>query len=292
MMIRSVAGGIVLVLAVGMGPGASAQSRARYERPTAEQTLAFLKSLTPVWGGGGPRKLGNRWQDKTVDDIRTMKKVKVGGHTEAGPHLLIKPDDWKYFTSFEEMVEADFQEVQGRGADTILSHLAHLPPSLTHLKVELRGVTGKGARHLGKLKNLKSLHIELSQGSDLGQALARLSTLGKLETLQLGCEEMGLSGMAMLARSKSLKTLRVTAPSLTDKVLPSFRSLGVQELDLTKPHWIKPPQYKITMGGVKKLLKDRRSLPNLKTLKLRGVPFARQLTSEAGSLRPGLRIIP
>ena len=290
--------GVVLILTMGFGLSLAARTDGDYERPTPEETLAFLKSCSPVWGGGGKGKLGNRWTDKTADDIRTMKKVKIGGHVEAGPHLLIKPDEWRYLTAFAQMEEADFNELQGRGGDRIFYHLGNLPQTVTTLKVEIRQPTGKGAKHLANLKNLRNLTLGISDTPLGDQIIAQLSKIRSLERLDITCEARNVkgAGVALLSKLRTLKSLKIFFFSINDSALGHFGRLSVEELDLSKPFWLAKSkdhknEYKITSGGIKKLLANRRNLPNLRKLTLRGVPFAAQVAGELQSLRPGLQVV-
>lgn len=263
-------------------------SKSGYKRPTAEQALAFLKTLPPVGRKSGLVQL---WQDKTADDIKTMKTLQFGGHVKGGAHLHMKGDDWKYITAFESLEVGNLFEIDGAD-DRAFYHLSHLPQSVHTLKVESADeLTSKGLKHLRSLKNLKELMVGWSAKID-DSCLVAISSIPSLEVLNVsGCPQITGTGIPYLVKLKNLKVLRMSMSALRDAALVNLSRLNIEELNLSKPPgWVKNAKYYITFNGIKGLLQNKQALPKLKLLHLKNVKFSGQQKQTLKSLRPNLTI--
>ena len=149
-------------------------AEAAYERPSADEALAFLRTLPPIGRDGG---LVQPWIEATVEDVRSMTTLQFGGHIEGGDHLHIDGDDWRYVTAFESAEVANLWEIGGAD-DRTMAHLGHMPASLHTLNIEQAdAVTADGVRELRRLTGLRSLMIGWSANID-DEAVAALGGAG------------------------------------------------------------------------------------------------------------------
>ena len=264
-----------------------------YDRPTVEETLTFLRSLPPIH-----RKINDKpalvqiWKDKTIDDIKTMKKLQFGGHIEGGGHLRIEGDDWKYLTAFEELETANLWEIEGAN-NTAFYHLGHLSQTVATLNVEVaHEVTAKGIKHLQNLKNLKILGVGWSDKID-DEAVQEIAKIATLEQINVsGCRAIKGPGLESLAKLKHLKTLKLSMSALTDDALANLSGLGVEALDLSKPpNWVKNSPYFITFDGIRNLLADRENLPKLMKLTLKNLKLSDKQVAALQASRSGLEVV-
>jgi hypothetical protein len=264
-----------------------------YTPPTAEEALTFLQSLPPIGRKvDGKPQMVQIWADKTVSDIKTMKKLQFGGHVEGGGHLHIKGSDWKYLTAFEQLEIANLWEIEGAN-DTAFYHLGHLPQSVTVFNIEQAdAVTAKGVKHLQNLKQLKTLSIGWSKGID-DEAVKQMAEIFSLEELNVsGCPKIKGPGLKSLSKLKNLKTLKLSMSALTDEALVNLSALNVEELDLSKPpKWVKNYPYDITFDGIKNLLAETEHLPKLKKLTLKHLDLTDEHLSTLQASRPDVEII-
>ena len=285
--------GVVLVMLVAGAATAEAQSKSRrrgsYKKPTAEEALAFLKTLPPVGRKvDGKPQMVQEWADKSVEDVKTMKTLQFGGHVKGGKHLHLKGDDWKYLTAFESVEIANLWEIDGAD-DRAFYHLGHLSPTVTRLFVEQATVTDAGVKHLQNLKNLKFVGIGWTQ-TITDRALVQLAGIPSLEEINVsGCPGIQGPGLRYLVKLKNLKKLHLNQPGFGDKGLAFLAPLRVEEIHLNKPPaWAKKP-YTLTPNGLKELLSNRRALPKLKVIHLKNAVSAKQ-AADLQKLRPGLTV--
>ena len=291
MRIHVLTGLLALLFVAGALP-AEAQSKSRkesYTRPTAEEALAFLKTLPPVGRKvDGKPQMVQEWADKTVKDIKTMKTLQFGGHVKGGKHLHLDGDDWRYLTAFESVEIANLWEIGGAD-DRAFYHLGHLSQTVTRLFVEQASLTDDGAKHLQNLKNLKYVAIGWTL-TITDRTLVHFASIPSLEEINVsGCPGIQGPGFRSLVKLKKLKKLHVNNPGFGDKGLSFLAPLAVEELHLNKPPaWAKKP-YALTFKGIKDLLSDRRALPRLKVIGLKNAVNAKQ-ARDLGKLRPGLKV--
>ncbi len=284
---RSMVAAALTALAAA-GPG-TAQDGSAYARPTAEEALAFLRTLPPVGRKvDGKPQMVQLWQDKTVADVKSMKSLQFGGHVQGGAHLRMKGEDWRFLTAFESLEEANLWEIDGAD-DRAFFHLGHLSATVTKIFVEQAEVTDEGVRHLQGLKNLRFAGIGWTK-SITDEALRHLAGIPSLEEINVsGCPGIAGPGLKHLASLPKLKTLHLNDPGFGDEGLAHLAPLGIETLHMTKPPaWAKKP-YKIGFPALKALLSDKAALPNLKTLNLKNAVTAAQ-AAELMALRPGLKV--
>lgn len=278
------------------GSPQSFRSRGRgkdsYKRPTAENALAFLKTLPPVGRKvNGKPAMVNEFADKTVADIKSMKTVAPGGHIKGGAHLHLNGDDWKYFTAFESLEVANLWEMGGAD-DKAFYHLGHLSQTVTRIFVETAEVTDKGVKPLVNLKNLKFLGIGWTKTITDG-VLKNMSEIKSLEEINVsGCPGIRGPGLKYLSKLKNLKKLHINWPGFDDRSLQLLAPTSIEELNMSKPRGKQASRhpFRITFAGLKTLLSNRRAVRNLKVLNVKGA-LSQQQADELQKLRPGLKVI-
>ncbi len=259
---------------------------AAYERPSAEEALAFLRALPPIGRDGG---LVQPWIEATVEDVRSMTTLQFGGHIEGGDHLHIDGDDWRYVTAFESAEVANLWEIGGAD-DRAVAHLSHMPASLHTLNIEQADtVTADGVRELRRLTGLESLMIGWSANID-DEAVAALGWLDGLEELNIsGCPKIEGPGLRFLNRLMlpQLRVLKLSMSALTDDALTNLADLGIEELDLSKaPDWVENAEYHLTFEGILSLLADAETLRSLRTLTLHNVELSAEQKAALAATRP------
>jgi len=261
------------------------------ESPTAKQALGFLRTLPPVMRDGEPV---HRWRDATVEDIRSMTTLELGGHVEGGGHLHIDGHDWRYLTAFESVEVANLWEIGGAD-DCAFYHLSKMAPSLHTLNVEQADtVTLVGVRQLRRLKGLKTLMIGWSANID-DDAVAEITTLRGLEELNLsGCPKITGSTLTRLNRGMmpNLRSLKLSMSALTDDTLMNLTAIGVEELDLSRaPAWVEGAEYHISFEGIRSFLSAWGLLADLRVLTLKNVDLTEEQWADLAELRPNLEIV-
>ena len=117
----------------------------KFRRATPEETLRFLRTLRrgtgPLPSGESPKP----WIHMTVEDIRTLKLVHPGYHTnrdgEPARHVRLKPSDWWYFTGFEQLeVFEMLHDIEGVD-DPCFHYLGQLPQTMRRLHLEMSEAT-------------------------------------------------------------------------------------------------------------------------------------------------------
>ncbi len=283
----------------GQGASRPATRKARFVRPTAEEALAFLRTLPTVWGGkdaDGKVKWVQPWANRTVEDIRTMRTLHPGYHIRSGAmwrrgepvlperkalpkfvgkmHIRLDPSDYRYFTAFERLEKFEVTHDLEDLTDECLFYLGHLAPSVHTIRLEMCEATGEGVRHLQNLRNLKTLTMNLSR-TVTDVALVHAAGIASLERLEVSaCPAITGSGVGALAKLRNLKGLKIGSCSLSDAGLAHFKRLSIEELDLshTEMGWAIEyrgggrARFTVTYAGLRALLANRRNLPNLKRL--------------------------
>jgi hypothetical protein len=279
-----------------------------FKKPTPQEALSFLKSLPPVARMHVQGYWLQQFKDFTAQDLKTCKALQPGGHIQDPrslkktntPHLYLYPWQWKYFTVFDGLETFQvMHDLEGMD-DSCFFYLGQLPPrTMTKIDVAIAGkTTGEGVKYLANLNNLKSLTIKDSR--DLTDvALVNAGGIPSLEYLDVnGCPAITGSGVEALAKLTHLKVLLIGGTSLSDATLPNFKSLSVEELDLSdyvEPWIVKyrgggAHRFTVTFDGLKNLLTPKENLPNLKRLLLKKTSITAAQKDELAKLRPGLEV--
>lgn len=292
----------------------ASESRPDFEKPTPEEALKFLQSLPKRKFKEGwkedPRKIVQFWSETTVEDIRALKTIHPGCHTnkdgEPPRHLRLKPEDWRYFTALESLEAFEMTHDLEGCDDACFFHLGQLPQTMRRVQMEMSDATGTGVAHLANLKNLVSLSLNFSR-TITDVALVNAAKIESLEYLDVnGCPGITGSGVAALAKLKNLEVLKIGGCSLSDQSLQNFKSLTVEELDLSDnvAEWVVRYRgggrhdFAVTFAGLKDLLSARENLPNLKRLIVqkhrrslrKDEILTKSQKAELARLRPGLEV--
>ena len=273
---------LAMGMALAVTPNLAENTKEAYQRPTAEEALAFLRTLPPVARKvDGKKQMVQEWKDKSADDIRKMTEILPGGHIEGGDHFTLKGANWKYFTAFDSLKKAQLFEIHGVD-DEAFYHMGHLSPTVVHLFVEGGEFTDKGVKELQRLKNLEFIGIGWNKSmNDAG--VAHLAALPNLKEIQVsGCKGIKGPGLEPLARLKNLRKLQISESSVNDSTLVHLKKLPVEELNLSMTA--------VTFDGLKGLLADSKALKNLKTLQLKKVTLTAENVTDLEKLRPGLKV--
>lgn len=214
------------------------------QEPTPEQTLAWLKSLhaRPESAQKQPR-----FPDLTVDGLRTMKDLRLGGHRASdNKHVFIPAAEFRFLLGLPALENADLVECDGLN-DESLVFIGRIR-GLKTLNLGDAQVTSAGLKHLAGLKELESL--DLGWTKDVGDAaLPLLSKLPKLRVLGLGGTKVTDAGMPLLASLKSLKEVKLGGTAVTDRGLAALESCkGLERIQLGK-------KSKITAAAIDRLKK-------------------------------------
>ena len=287
-----------------------------FTKPTQEEALKFLQSMPRVNRdnppGFVPRFPGERYfvqlfKDCSIQDIKAMKVVHPGGHVETAPgsgrfsqrHTRINPSDWKYFTVFEQLEEFGVGHDMENITDECLFYLGQLPQTMRAIRLEMSEATGEGIKYLQNLKNLKALSLNFS-GTIRDVALEYAGGIPSLEYIDVrACPAITGSGVDALSSLKNLKVLKIGSCSLSDLSLNHFKSLPVEELDMSNVEegWIVKRRggatcrFTVTFDGLRRLLASKENLPNLKRLVLRKTSFSREQKVELAKFKPGLEVL-
>jgi hypothetical protein len=214
-----------------------------------EETLAWLKSLDTRPDSAQKQP---RFPALTVEDLRTLKEIRLGGHRASdGKHVFIPAAEFKHLAALPALEKCDLVEVDGL-TDEALAHLAKIG-TITELNLGDAWVTNAGMPQLAKIKALRRL--DLGWTRDVGDAsLPVLAKLPKLEVLGLGGTKVTDAGMAVLAAFPALQELSLPATAVTDKGLASLAACrGLRTLNLNA-------KMKVTPAGIDRL---KKALPSL-----------------------------
>ncbi len=233
---------IVLAMA-GLSFGQDAAKKPK--PPTLDETLAWLQRLPAIKG-----QPADRFAKLTVDDLKELTSIKLGGHREPdGKHQQIPGADFRYLTSLPKLESCDLAEIDGLD-DVALTHLGAIP-TLRRLEMGDAQITAAGLKPLVQLKELTSLGLGWATTLDDG-CVAHLVRMPKLEFLNLSGTKVTDAAIPYLAKLP-LKELRLNATGVGDKGLAALAGLAsLEKLEVKKS--------KVTARGVAALQKAR---PNL-----------------------------
>ena len=185
---------------------------AQNDAPSPQATLAWLQSLDtrPDSAQKNPR-----FPNLTVDDLKTLKDIKLGGHRASdNKHVFIPPAEFKFLLGLPALENANLVECDGLNDESLV--------------------------FIGKLKGLKSLNLGDAQVTSAG--LSSLSGLKNLETLDLGwTKDVGDAAMPLLVRFPNLKALGLGGTKVTDRGIAALETCkGLTSLRLAKTK-VTPP---------------------------------------------------
>lgn len=196
---------------------------------TLEETLAWLKRLDtdPASAQKQPR-----FPSLTVDDLKTLKAIRLGGHRSSdNKHVYIEAAEFRFFAALPAIENANLVEIDGF-TDDALAQVCKVA-TITELNLGDAGVTNAGLPQLARLKNLRRL--DLGWTKDVGDSgLPHLSQLGKLEILGLGGTKVTDAGLPALSKLPRLKELYLPATAVTDsglQTLATFKGLTLVRLN-------------------------------------------------------------
>ena len=179
--------------------------------PDLEAAHAWLKSLDvkPESAQKQPR-----FAALTVEDLRTLKEIRLGGHRASdGKHVFIAAAEFRFLAALPALEKANLGEVDGF-TDEALGHVAKIP-TLTELDLGDAWVTDAGLKALASLKKLRRL--QLGWTKDVGDAgLHFVLACANLEFLGLGGTKVTDAGLPLLAKLPRLKELHLQGTAVTD----------------------------------------------------------------------------
>jgi hypothetical protein len=204
--------------------------------PTPEQTLAWLKSLDTRPDSAQKKP---RFPDLKLEDLATMKEIRLGGHRASdNKHVFIPAAEFRFLLGLPALQTADLVECDGLN-DESLVFIGKIR-GLRSLNLGDAQVTSAGLKHLAGLKEIETL--DLGWTKDVGDAgLPLLAKLPNLKVLGLGGTKVTDAGMAMLASFKSLREVKLGATAVTDRGLKALESCkGLEKLHLGRKSKVTP----------------------------------------------------
>ena len=196
--------------------------------PGLEEAHAWLKSLDVKPDSAQKQP---RFAALTVEDLRTLKEIRLGGHRASdGKHVAIAAADFRFLAALPALEKADLGEVDGF-TDEALGHVAAIG-TLTDLNLGDAWITNAGLKEVSKLKNLRRLQLGWTR--DVGDAgLPHLVPCARLEFLGLGGTKVTDAGLPVLAKLPALRELHLTGTALTDDgllALAAVRALATVQI--------------------------------------------------------------
>ena len=182
---------------------------------------------------------------KTVGEMIQLEHLDLSG-------TPITNEGLKHLASLKQLKSLSFENTKVSEAG-----LAHLEPlqNLESIRCySIGGLTDQGAKHLGKLTNLKRLSSNMNL-SDVG--VVELAKLAHLEQLSLSSKQITDVSLEHIAKMPALKKLWFQGCPITDAGLANIRNSPT--IDYLLIH-----ETKMTSAGLKNL----QTIPNLKILDL------------------------
>jgi hypothetical protein len=188
------------------------------DAPTPEATLAWLQSLDqrPESAQKKPR-----FPNLTIDDLKTLKDLRLGGHRASdNKHVFIPAAEFKFLLGLPALENANLVECDGLN-DESLVFIGKIK-GLRSLNLGDAQVTGAGLRSLAGLKNLEAL--DLGWTKDVGDsAMPLLARLPNLKVLGLGGTNVTDRGIAVLEGCKGLTTVRLAKTKVTPQAIDRLK---------------------------------------------------------------------
>lgn len=206
------------------------------DRPTPAETLAWLKSLDTRAESAQKQP---RFPTLTVDDLSTLKEIKLGGHRVSdNRHVFIPAAEFRFLLGLPALEKANLVEIDGL-SDEALVFIGKIP-GLKLLNLGDGQITTAGLKPLTGLRELESL--DLGWTKDVGdEALPLLRPLPRLRVLGLGGTKITDAGLPTLASFPALKELRLMATGVTDQGLQALEACkGLETVKLGKKTKISP----------------------------------------------------
>ncbi|MBI3855102.1 MAG: hypothetical protein HY293_05370 [Planctomycetes bacterium] len=228
----------MMTLAIALGLALS------QDAPPANEALAWLKSLD---ANAGSAQKKPRFPALTLEDLKTMKEIKLGGHRASdNKHVFIPAAEFRFLLALPALETANLVEIDGL-TDESLVYVGKIP-GLKALNLGDAQVSDAGLKHLGGLASLESL--DLGWTKDVGDAgLPLLAGLPRLKILGLGGTKVTDAGLPALAACASLRELRLPATAVTDQGLAALEACkGLETLKLGR-------KSKATPQGIDRLKK-------------------------------------
>lgn len=154
--------------------------------PSPKEALAWFHGL-PKMGGGVNKGLDpDRFKKLTLDDLKSLKEVLLGGHPylkdgKLGGHLKLPDSDYRYLTALPALESLKFPE--NDLGDEALVHIGKIK-TLKKLQLMENKFSGDGLKSLTGLANLTHLDLRWNQTLD-DSCVPHLSKLAALVELHL-----------------------------------------------------------------------------------------------------------
>lgn len=151
-----------------------------------KEALVWFHSL-PKMGGGVNKGLDpERFKKLTLDDLKTLKEIVLGGHPyldngKLGGHLKLNDADYRHLAALPALEKLKFPE--NDLGDEALLHLGKIK-TLKSLQLMENKFTADGLKHLAGLKQLTNLDLRWNQDLD-DAAVAPLTQLTGLRELNV-----------------------------------------------------------------------------------------------------------
>src|SRR5262249_41328003 len=143
-----------------------------------------------------------RFQKLTLEGLKTLKEVQIGGHAilgngKMGPHLHLPGSDYPFLTPLPPL--QTLRVPQNHLGDEALTHIGKVR-TLKKLQLLENKITDAGLKHLAGLTNLTDLDLRWNQ-SVTGDGLKHLTGLTHLTNLDLrSCQKLDDSCVPHLAK--------------------------------------------------------------------------------------------
>jgi uncharacterized protein with FMN-binding domain len=201
--------------------------RAEENAPSLEETLAWLKKVDENFAQP-------RFNDLTVEKLKTLTDIKVGGHTKAGPHIEINAGDFKFLTALRNLTKANLSEITGLN-DEALVYVGKIR-TLTDIDLGDAQISYAGVRNLSGLTDLTRLNLGFT-ANVTDAAMPEIAKFSKLELLVLSGTKVTDAGLDCLKQLPNLTELRLGATGISDGAVASLstlKTLKILKLSKTK----------------------------------------------------------
>lgn len=213
------------------------------DTPTPEATLAWLQSVDTRPDSAQKKP---RFPNLTVDDLKTLKDLRLGGHRASdNKHVAIPPAEFKFLLGLPALETLNLAECDGFNDESMV--FVGKITGLKSLNLGDAQVTNAGLKSLAGLKNLETLDLGFTK--DVGDpGLPLLAKLPGLKVLGLGGTKVTDAGLPLLASFKSLQEIRLGATAVTDRGIAALEGCkGLKSVRLAKT--------KVTAQAIERLKK-------------------------------------
>lgn len=200
-----------LFLLVGVFVIGSFPALAGEGTPTLKESLAWFHGL-PKLGGGVNKGLDpERFKKLTVEDLKSLKEIVLGGHPylpngKLGGHLKLPDSDYRYLVPLPALETLKFPE--NDLGDEALRHLGKIK-TLKRLQLMENQFTGDGLKHLTGLTQLTHLDLRWNQTLD-DSCVPHLSKMTSLVELNLFKTKVSPKGIQQIEKALPKCTVVVT----------------------------------------------------------------------------------